>query len=306
MNLKETRAIDPILTEVVQGYRETGLVGEALFPRVPVTASGGRILAFGKESFQRYNTLRAPGAATKRITFGYLDEPYALSIHSIEALVPREMQRDAKEVPNIDLASRSTKLVMSVLLKELEAEQAAQGTNPANYDDDHKEELTGAQKWSEVTSKPTEDIEDAKEAIRKTVGVRPNVMLLSPEAYRALKLHPTIIDRYKYTTHEVMTTSLMQAHFEISKIVVGDGIWADAKGKFKDTWSNCAILAYVPPIPNSMEEPSYGYTYTMEGHPLTEEPYYEDNIKSHVYGVSFECAPVIAGMQAGFLFTGVK
>jgi hypothetical protein len=301
-NLKETRVIDPILTAVVQGYRCPGLVGEALFPRVPVQQSGGSILSFNKESFKLYNTLRAPGSATRRITFGYAGKPYSLTNHSLEAPVPREMQRDASQVPNIDLSKRAVELVMGVTLRELEYDQAKLATDPANYDNNHKAKDL---KWGDPASKPVDDIEDGKEEIRKTIGIRPNTMLLSPIAYRLLRNHPTIIDRYKYTTHELLTTALLSAHFEIPNIVVGEGIWANDKDKFTDTWGNHAILAYVPPMPSSAEEPSYGYTYAMEGHPLTEEAYYEDNIKSWVYGVSFERAPVIAGMEAGFLFQNV-
>ena len=89
MSNNSVRVIDPILTTYVQGYKQQNLVGDNLFPVVPVDASGGRILEFGKEDFKIYAAGRAPGGKTKRIEVGYLGKPYALGNDALEALVPR-------------------------------------------------------------------------------------------------------------------------------------------------------------------------------------------------------------------------
>jgi len=301
MNAKQTQVINPILTTVVQGYRDAALVGEALFPRVGVKTTGGQVMEFGKESFREYYTRRAPGSSVKRMSFGFLGKPYALENHALEAPIPREYQRDAEEVPHIDLGKKASEMVMQIHLRELEIGQAAIACNPNNYDADHKLALTGSAQWSDPDSNPKKDIEDAKEAIRATVGIRPNILLLSAKACIALKDHPKLIERYKYTTHETITLNMLAALFEIPKVVVGESVFANENDEFVDIWGNNAILAYVPTSPSSNGEPSYGYTYTMEGHPFVEEPYYEDNIRSWVYGVTFERIPVLSGMSSGFL-----
>ena len=53
-----------------------------------------------------------------------------------------------------------------------------------------------------------------------------------------------------------------------------------------------------------MEEPSYGYGYRITGMPLVEKPYWDNNAKSWIYGVSNDCTPVLSGMTAGFLVQG--
>jgi hypothetical protein len=301
MNLSGVRVVDPILTTVVQGYRLPGLIGENLFPRVPVGVAGGKVLQFGKEAFLSYNTQRAPGAATKRITFGYLGQPYALENHGAEAPVPREWLRDAKVTPGVDLGTRATNLVMRVILKSLEAQQAGLATNAANYDANHKLALSGSTKWSASTGTPKADIEAGKEAIRTTCGLRPNVLALSAVAFKALKENPNVISRFQYVSKDSITPEMIANLFDVAKVVVGDDITADDSGNFTDVWGNNAILAYVPPVPSTLEEPSYGYTYTMEGHPLVEVPYYDNNAKSWVYGVGFERIPVLTGLLSGFL-----
>ena len=76
---------------------------------------------------------------------------------------------------------------------------------------------------------------------------------------------------------------------------------SDGEADFTDVWGNAVILAYAPQKPGGMEEPSFGYTYTMKQHPLVEQPYYDANKRSTIYGVTYERRPVLTGQCAGFL-----
>ena len=49
MTISATRVIDPILSTVAQGYKNSALIGSALFPSVPVTQRAGKIIQFGKD-----------------------------------------------------------------------------------------------------------------------------------------------------------------------------------------------------------------------------------------------------------------
>ena len=295
------RVIDPILSQIAQGYQHPGRVANVLFPRVAVPQSGGRILRFGKESFKLYNLRRAPGAQTARIEFGYASDPYRLVQDAVEVPVPRELVREAEQGPGIDLGERATRMAMDTITLALEVEAAQLATDPNQYDASHKVALSGTSKWSDyANSDPIQDIEDAKEAIRASVGLRPNVMVLGPKPYNALKHHPKLLERIKYSQRGIVTLDLLQAIFDIERVVVGEAIYADEAGNFVDVWGNNAILAYVPGLP-AMEVPSYGYTYTLERHPFVEEPYFENSRKSWIYGVTYERAPVITSAIAGFL-----
>lgn len=301
MNPGQVRVVDPILSTVAQGYRNAAFVGGFLFPRVGVTVSGGRILTFGKESFQAYNLRRAPGAATTRIGFGYAGEPYALVQDAVEVPVPREHMRDAAQVPGVDLGTRATNTGMQVVTKALEAEQASIALNASNYDSDHKVTLSGGTKWSAETGTPSADVETAKEAIRASTGMYPNVVLLSALAFKAAKNNPKVVERFKYVSKDSITAEMLASLWEVERVVVGRAVTASDAGAFSDIWGNNAVVAYAPQQPSGMEEPSYGYTYTMEGHPLVEQPYWDNGTKSWIYGVTMERAPVLAGMAAGYL-----
>ncbi|HEL4274169.1 TPA: hypothetical protein UM673_000245 [Stenotrophomonas maltophilia] len=303
----QVRVVDPILSEHARGYRQAQLVASVLFPFADVAAYGGRVIEFGKESFKVYNSKRSPGAATKRVRFGYEGKPYSIIPSSLEAVVPREHMRDANAVPGINLATRAVNVVLRSQLLEYEVECAGIATNASNYDNDHKVTLTGTDVWSNDASDPASDVETGKEAVRASIGLYPNTMLLSATAFSKLKRHPKIIARSADSGIRKVTLDLLRQVFEIENIVVGAGVVAGANDEFGDVWGTSVVLAYVSPgsdVNANAEEPSYGYGYRIEGMPLVEEPYYDKNAKSWIYGVSNDASPVLAGMAAGYLIQG--
>ncbi|MBF0182788.1 MAG: major capsid protein [Magnetococcales bacterium] len=301
MSSSQVRVVDPVLTEVAQGFRHEEHVGALLFPRVPVQTSGGQVLEFGKESFKLYQARRAPGSATKRVQFGYLGKSFALVQDALEGQVPREYLRDAARVPGIDLGQRAIMGTLRALSLTLEYDQAKLATTAGNYDSNHKVTLSGNNKWSDAGSDPAGDIDDGKEAIRSSVGIYPNTLLLSAQVFNALKEHPKVVDRFKYTSRDSVTPEMLAALWDLQTVAVGKAVAFDDAGNDIDIWGNNAILAYVPQQTAGMEEPSFGYTYTMQNHPLVERPYYENNARSWIYPVTYERVPVLTGMLSGYL-----
>lgn len=308
LSASQARAVDPILSSVAQGYQNSAFVGGLLFPTVGVPARGGRILTFGKEAFLLYsNTQRAPGENTKRIQVGFQGAPFSLLDYSLEASVPRELLEEAGAVPGIDLASASIKVVSDALDLRLEKAQADLARNPGNYGTGNKVALSGTSQWSDFsgTSDPIATVETAREAIRGSVGKRPNTMILGAAVMAKLKQHPKVIDRMKYTGRDIATKELLQSLFDIERVEVGDAIYAQDDGTFVDVWGKDVVLGFTEKSPvSSMGTPTYGYTYTLDGYPMVEEGYYEANPKSWFYPYTRVEAPVIAGAGAGYLITG--
>lgn len=300
MNQSQYRVVDPILSTIVQGYTNPDFVGNLLFPAVPVDKSGGKIISFGKESFQPSDTLRAPGAATKRIDVGYVGQPYALENHGLEALVPIENMREA-QVPGIDLSGISVKLTQDKHLLNLEVQQATLARNATAYDINHKLALAGVTKWSDPTSKPLVDVLAAKEAIRVTAGRYPNVLVMGAKVFAALQSNTSVASRFMYTTAASITTDMLANYFGVDKVIVGAAVASTDAGVFSDIWGTDVVLAFVPTAISSIQQPSFAYTYTMRGNPMVKAPYFDNNRESWIYGVHFERAPVLTGMNSGFL-----
>ncbi len=309
LSISQARVIDPILSTIAQGYSNNEAIGMTLFPSVPVGQRGGKIITFGKEDWALYNTVRTPGSPTRRVVFGYAGSPYALESHGLEALVPNELLEDAAAVPHINLAQLEIMKVQNIIALRLEYLQAQLATNPANYGASNKNTLSSTSQWSDLTSgisDPIKDIENAKEAVRKQVGKRPDTVVLGAAVMAMLKQHPKVIDRIKYTGRDVPTTDLLASLFGVKQVVVGDMVYTDAAGAINDVWGKFAIVAYT--AVGSLAQsglPTYGYTYRLNGYPMVRQPYQDENANSWVYPLADEVMPVIAGASAGYLLSGV-
>lgn len=308
LNTRTARVIDPVLSGIAQGYRHAQRVGHVLFPAVDVTQRGGRVVEFGRESFFNYRSRRAPGSDAMNIQFGYEGKPYSLDQYSLDVPVPREHAEEAEAVPGIDLGKRAVNTAMDTLTLSLEIEQAELAANPASYAAANTLTLVGTGRWDTTTGEPMADIEAAKDQVRTTCGVEPNRMVISSAGFKALKHHPKIVERFKYTTADSITAKMLAGLFDLEELAVGKATYVDsmeAGAEFKEAWGNVAVLAYVPSQDAALEQPSFGYTYTLKGHPFVEPPRWEGGKRSWVYGVTYERKPVLTGIASGFLFRSI-
>lgn len=306
MTPSQARVVDPILSTIARGYQNSELVGNALFPVVPVPQRGGKIISFRKEDFRLYSTARAPGANTRRVQVGYDGSSYALESHSLEGLLPIELMQEANAVPSVDLAQGTINKVQNIIALRLEKAQADLATTAGNYGASNKTTLAGVNQWSDFTgtSDPLNDVEVAKEAIRAATGKRPNTVVLGAKVFAKLRMHPKIIDRMKYTGRDVPTAEILAALWGVQTVKVGDAVYADDADAITDVWGKFVVVAFTETASlAAMGTPSYGYTYRLSGYPIVEQPYLERNPKSWVYPVTDEAAPVIAGATAGYLIS---
>lgn len=306
MSTSQARVVDPVLTNVAQGYRNAAMVGTALFPYVPVPARGGKVVSFGREDFRLYATGRAPGTNTKRVTFGHSSGSYALENHSLEGVVPFELMDEAERVPGIDLGRGAVRKVQDIVSLRLEKAQADLATTAANYGAANKVTLSGTSQWSDygAVSKPVSDIEAAKDAVRAQIGRRANTVVMGAAVWAKLKEHPLVVDRIKYTGRDSATPELLAKLFDVDRVLVGDALYENDAGAMADVWGKFVVVAYTD-IGGLADQglPTYGYTYRLGGYPIVEEPYQDRNAKSWVYPVTDEVAPVIAGASAGYLIS---
>ena len=302
----QARVIDPILTTAAQGYKNGAFVGSALFPAVPVSARGGKIITFGKEAFRAYATGRTPGSNTKRVQLGYQGSGYSLDSHSLEGVVPFELMEEANQVPGINLGSGAVQLVQDIIAARLEFAQAALATTAGNYGASNKVTLSGTSQWSDYsgTSDPTNDIETAKEAIRTQIGRRPNTVIMGAAVFAKLRNHPKILDRIKYTGRDSATAELLANLWGVQRVLVGDAVQENDSGTMVDVWGKFVVVAYTELGGLAdMGRPTFGYTYQLNGYPVVENPYQDRNAKSWVYPVTDEVQPVIAGAAGGYLIS---
>lgn len=300
MTAADARIVDPILSDHAAGYSNAEFVARHLFPIVPVDLAGGKRIEFNKDMFRRINTRRAPGAVFARVETGYAGAPYALENHGVEAPVPQEILREAADGPGVDLSREAVEAALNVVDLELECASAEIATDPASYGAAAAEPDAA---WNDG-GLPVTDINAAKSHIRGRIGRRPNTLLLGARALEAIKINAEVLSYYK-NQDGPLTLEQIKRVFEVDNLAIGEAVKL-AGETMVDIWPDVAVLAYVPPEPGrSQRQPSYGYTYRMRGHPAVMEPYMERQTNSYIHQVVLDRAPLLTGVDAGFLLHGL-
>lgn len=308
---------NPILTNLLLGLGQGGMVAERLFPRLPHALSSVQLAQLGDERFRRYNLRRAPGAQTKRVEIKYEGKTYTVSQYAVDIPMPRELLREADESrrlnvgAHLDVSRIAMATAMDILGLDYEIEVATLATTSGTYAGGHTLALAGGTKWSAATGTPVTDIRAAADTIRKKVGKKPNILVLSADAKTALITNAEVRGYLPSTQMGPATLDQLKTILEVEEIVVGDAIWMNAAGVGADVWGNNAVLAYAPKMQGaggniSLAEPALGFTNVIEGHPYAESPWYDAGAKSWIYGATFERLPNVAYNGAGFLFTNPK
>lgn len=295
--------VDAVLTKIQAGYSPQGHIGTMLMPRVMVPQRAGTIIKHGKQAFMSYNTLRAPGAETARLELTRTTDTYALEDHSIEAKVPREIREEANSV-GVDEASIAIETTREVIDLSLENSIATLATTQGNYSSGHYG--TPGTLWDAATpGDPITYIANAIDVIRQKIGVKPNFIAMGAQVWLKGIAPNSYVKNAVYgsSNRQPMVTEQQFTQIfglEGLRVAVGGAVNATDAGVFSDVWAKHMIIAYVNPNPDRRRQ-SFGYTYTENGYPMVEQPYWENQTKSWVYGYTDCRGAVAVNMDAGFL-----
>lgn len=306
MGLENNRIVDPVLTALAQGFDPLaqGLVGSALFPWAKVEKEAGKIPTFGKEAFRPVATERAIRADSNRLQPDKTGNiSFVMDEHDLYE--PVDIRESAEDVFNLEQIRANE--VRGVILLNHERECATLATTASNYATGSKEILSGGGKWDQSTSTPISDVKDAKEAIRKKIGVRPNTLVLSASSYEALCEHASIIDRIKYSQTGVVTMDLLKSLFGIQNVMVADAVTLAKTGSnFNDIWGDNAVLAYIKNGPNNSPfEQNFGWSIGKKGYPQA-DTFPLNPGKTKGVRVTDFWDVLMTNAEAGFLIGGTR
>lgn len=306
--LGKLRGYDPVLTQLSREYKDQQFIATLLFPEVAVAQESGRIITFGKEAFKQHTTNRAIRAASNRIMPEDLTYTnYLLEEHDIE--IPIDWRESKAAI--YDVRNYASRQVKRILQRTLEIRTAALAFNAANFAAANKTTPIAADKWTATgTSNPIAQIEAGKEAIRASIGVYPNTILLGAAAFRQLKTHPKLENRLQYGYQQVLTEDTLAKIFDIKQVIVGRGITSTDAGVVTDIWVDNCLLAYVAgagdpgdaTVAPQYGEPSIGYTIRLE-EGLFADMYEEKGGKLEIARATDVVSPFMVGADAGYLIS---
>lgn len=303
--LRRERLVDPVLTNIMLGYKQASLIADFISPVISVTQVDGSVVQFGDEVYKNYNTKRAVGADSNVVQ---PTSPSLIPYHLDEDEFSFPVDDQMREATPFDLQMRGATFTMGVLLSRLEKEVAVLAQNPNNYPTGHKVVCTtnGAGNtpycWSDrVNSNPLIDVENGKQVIEMATGVSPNVLVLGNATYHTLRHHPQLLEETKHTTTGGVTLNLIKLLFDIPQVYIGKAIKATDKSVKSYIWSDVAILAYVPGGP-ALYEPAFMYSYRMEEFPVG-DMWYHPNGKIDYIRATDKSQPFIVSPSAGYLIS---
>jgi len=290
---------DAALSQISIAYRNPEYIAMQVFPRVTVEKQSDYYYIFDRGAWFRVadSAQRAPGTRAKRIDYTLSTGSYLCKEYSLAEGVPDEQRANADNPlnPEQDAVAHVTDSLYRLHEKRVADLVLTNGsTNWANS-------ASPTTQWNNSTSDPVGDVETARFTVAGAIGMFPNTLVMGANVWKALKQHPDLLDRIKYTERGVLTTEIAAGIFEVDRILVGKSSYDSANegetASMSFLWGKVAALIYVPSNPG-LRQPAAGYTF--EWMPFATERYREDQEKTDVFAVSHNVTEVICGSDAGY------
>lgn len=268
--------IDAPLTNLSVAYmqKQENFIADKVFPIVPVDKKSNKFFVYRKNDWFRDEAQRrADGTESAGSGYNLDTDSYSADVWAFHkdvgdqtianADAPLTPLREASEfVTHRLLLRRELQFVTDYFTTGVWGKDVA-GVSGTPSTDQFKQ-------WSDyANSNPLDDIEAGKEQILGTTGHEANTLVLGYQVFRALKNHPMLVDRYKYTTAgAVIDTDIIAKVFGVERVLVAKAIKATnnegATGAYGFAFGKAALLCHVAPNPGVLT-PSAGYTFAWTG-----------------------------------------
>lgn len=258
--------ISPVLTNISVAFQQTQdeYIASRVFPVVPVSKQTGRYYVWPSADWFR-DAMQRRGDSEESAGDGFTlsNDSYYCDVWALHKDIGSQARANLEN--EIGLSRATTLWLTGRAMLRQEKQWVTDYFTTGVWGTD----FTPANLWSDYTlSTPIEDIEAARRAIKIATGFRPNTLVLGYDVFTKLKNHPDVIDRFKYTTAETITESLLARLFEIDRIFVAGVVENTANeglaATMQFTQGKHALLAYAATAP-ALEAPSAGYTFHWTG-----------------------------------------
>lgn len=257
------------LTNISVAYMNdpNSFIAGRVFPVVPVDLPEGIFFVYDKEDWFRDEVQkRMDEEESAGSGYNVSQDTYHAEIYAFHKDIPRRV-RISSRLP-ISEEAAAARFVAQRFLIHQEVAWANTYFTTGVWDTDVVGGVDFTQWDNYTTSTPTEDIDEAKDAISGVTGLEPNTLVLGHAVYRKLRNHPEIIDRFKYTDPSNINEQMLATYLEIPNVYVARAVINTAQEGATPSYSriigNHVWLGYVTDAPSIME-PSAGYNFTWTG-----------------------------------------
>lgn len=265
------------LTNVSIAYMQSAntYIADKVFPKVPVRKQSDLYWKYSKSDWRRTDVARrAPGTESPGVGWNFDTDSYFAHVYAVHKDIDDQLRANADS--NFNMDRDATEFVTNQLLLKRDLDWNATYFKGGVWNTD----LAGGDdfgQWSDAGSDPIGDVAQYVVDFRRETGFAPNIMILGAEVMKALKQHPDIIDRIKYTQRGIVTEDLIATLFGVEQLYtsyatvaagpqIPDARTQDAAASYDFiTNAKSALMLYSPSTPSLMT-PSAGYTFTWTGY----------------------------------------
>jgi len=253
--------VDPLLTSVYIGYKNTELVADILAPKIAVNKESGIYFKNDKSNLiTPSSTKRALTGSANRVTGKLNQGTFTLVEHTLEEWIDDRILKtyDSPFDPQRNATNRIAGQIAIEKENELISALAA-ATASGNVVD-------AQGNWSTAATDLRAQVLTGKNYIHKLTGVRPNTLVIDRLSYDKLLSNTDFKASIAYTTDktEANLRNLIAGYFDVDQVLIAGGIKQSAAesgtGSFLWGTKGIAYLLYVNPTP-AIEEPSALYQF---------------------------------------------
>lgn len=270
------------LTNVSIAYIQnaSNFIATKVFPSIPVDNRSNLYWKYSKSDWRRTDVQRrAPSTESVGSGWATTMDSYFCHVYAVHKDIDDQLRANADSTFRLD--SDATSFVTNQLLLKRDLDWTASFFRTGVWGTDLNLATTGSNaeliRWDRATSDPIGLFGTLNLQFIQQTGFKPNTVVFGANVLKALKNHPAIIDRIKYTQRGIVSTDLIATLLDVERVfaayatintgpAIPDAKAQDAAGT--NTFiadPNSVLLCYVPSSPSVMT-PSAGYTFNWRGY----------------------------------------
>lgn len=276
--------VSAALTNVSVAYfqDEQNFVADKVFPMIPVQHQTDQYFVWSLADFMRDEAqLRADGVESAGSGMNLTTQSYSANVWALHKDIGPQVRANAD--PAIDIDVTTTRMLTQKLLIKRDRQfmstfmKTGIWTGGVSNTDavgtaGGTPGTTTPPLWSDdANGDPFTDIATAQTGILQGTGYLPNRLLIGWKVFQALRKHPLVIDRIKYTSQpdaKSVTEALLAQMFDVDEVIVSKGVYNSAAEGLAASMSfisgSNALLCYAAEAP-SLNAPTAGYTFAWSG-----------------------------------------
>ncbi len=255
--------IQPELTAIAIGYRNSALIADEVLPRVQVGKQEFKYLKYDlADSFTVPDTRVGRTSRPAEVSFAATEVTSACNGYGLDDPIPQSDIDNAP--PNYNPLGRSTEVLTDLILLAREQRTADLVFNTASYTaSTNRTQLSGTSQFSDYTnSNPITALLAGLDAC----VMRPNILILGQAVWSKLRQHPKVAQALfgANGTSGIVTREQLAQALEIEEVWVGQG-WANTAKKGQTAslsrlWGKHAAAIYRDRLADTNRGTTFGLT----------------------------------------------